>query len=393
MPPRLLGGPAACEGGGGEHEIDRPVADALAALVRSGEWRAYTGRGLESLAGRLTADHGVRLVHLCCSGTAAVELALRGLGIGPGDEVVLSAYDFRANFSNVCLTGATAVLVDIDPVTGQLDASLVVQAISPATKAILGSHLHGGRVDMAALRKIADERGIAIVEDLCQAPGAQVNGRIAGAWGDVSVLSFGGSKLLSAGRGGAILTSRDDVLQRIRLYTQRGNDAYPLSEIQAAILLPQWDGLGEWNRRRAANAAKLCQWLHELGVDSLVPWVQEFEGTALYKLGFWHRPSRVPNGERMTRDQFADAAQAEGVPLAPGFRALQASHARRRFRAVGELPHASAADTSVLTLHHTAFEGDERRLADIAAGLAKVHRNAARLAKIPPKAALRLSFE
>ena len=393
LPPRMLGGPAACKGGGGEHEIDRPVAEALAALGRSGEWRAYTGRGLASLSGRLAADHGGLLTHLCSSGTVAVELALRGLGIGPGDEVVLSAYDFRGNFSNVCLTGATPVLVDIDPLTGQLDVSQIPAAITPATKAIIGSHLHGGRVDMPALRAIADERKLAVVEDVCQAPGAQVDGRIGGAWGDVSVLSFGGSKLLSAGRGGAVLTSRDDVLQRIRLYTNRGNDAYPLSEVQAAIVLPQWEHLAEWNGRRAASAARLCHWLDVLGVDSLVPWVSEFEGTALYKLGFWHDPSRGPEGRGLTRDQFATAAQAEGVLIAAGFRSLHASHARRRFRAAGELPHATLADTRVLTLHHTALEGDDQSLAEVAASLAKVHRHAARLAEVPPQAALRLSFE
>ena len=393
LPPRLLGGPAACEGGRGEHEIDRPVADALAALGRSGEWRAYTGKGLESLAARLAADHGVRHTHLCSSGTAAVELALRGLGIGPGDEVILSAYDFRGNFSNICLTGATPVLVDIRPDNGQLDVQQVPSAITPATKAILASHLHGGRAGMEALRKISDEQSIPLVEDACQAPGAIVDGRIAGSWGDVSVLSFGGSKLLSAGRGGAVLTSRDDILQRIRIYTQRGNDAYPLSEIQAAILLPQWERLGEWNRRRASNAAKLCGWLKALGVASLVPWIGECEGTALYKLGFWHEPSRGAGGESLTRDQFAAAAQAEGVPLAPGFRALHASHARRRFRAVGELPHTTRADTTVLTLHHTAMEGNEQSLHELAAGLAKVHRHASELAAIPSKTALRLSFE
>ena len=120
-------------------------------------------------------------------------------------------------------------------------------------RAVIVSHLHGGLAAMPEIRAWADLRGVAVVEDACQVPGARIAGRLAGTWGDVGVLSFGGSKLLSAGRGGALLTDRSDVVQRIKIYSERGNQAYPLSELQAAVLLPQLESLAERNHAAAAE--------------------------------------------------------------------------------------------------------------------------------------------
>src|SRR5439155_3874854 len=118
------------------------------------------------------------------------------------------------------------------------DASRLEAVIGPTTRAIIVSHLHGGLVPMRELMAIAAARGLRVVEDAAQAPGSQVQGRTAGTWGDVGILSFGGSKLLTAGRGGAILSRHADVLQRVRAWTFRGNSIAPLSELQAAVLLP-----------------------------------------------------------------------------------------------------------------------------------------------------------
>lgn len=111
---------------------------------------------------------------------------------------------------------------------------------------MLASHLHGTLADMAAITRWAASRGVLVLEDACQVPGAVVGGMPAGAWGDASVLSFGGSKLLTAGRGGGVvLTNRDDVFQRLRIAGERGNLIYPLSELQAAVLIPQLSRLAE----------------------------------------------------------------------------------------------------------------------------------------------------
>ncbi len=118
--------------------------------------------------------HGVPYVWLCSSGTAAVELALRGLGVGPGDEVILAAYDFKANFTDVLALGALPVLVDLRPDDWQLDVEQVESALGPRTRAVIASHLHGGSVSMHRLREILAGREIGIVEDVCQCPGAHL---------------------------------------------------------------------------------------------------------------------------------------------------------------------------------------------------------------------------
>src|SRR5256885_2272952 len=137
-------------------------------------------------------------------------------------------------------------------------AKRLADAIGPATRAAVVSHLHGGIVPMRQVMQVAAARGVAVVEDAAQAPGAVVQGRKAGTWGDAGVLSFGGSKLLTAGRGGALLTPHADVHQRARLVLNRGNITCPLSELQAAVLLPPLDKLNARNARRACPGPLLA---------------------------------------------------------------------------------------------------------------------------------------
>ena len=330
---------------------DEAIAEVLRQTLADGSWGKYHGAHGRLLIERLAEMHDVEQVLLTCSGTAAVELALRGLRIGPGDEVILAAYDFEGNFKNVLTVGARPVLVDIDSDTGQLDVTQLEAARSPQTKAVIASHLHGGVANLPAVRAFADQHQFGVIEDACQMPGARIHGRLAGTWGDIGILSFGGSKLLTAGRGGALFTRDAGIAQRVRLHTQRGNDAYPLSEIQAAVLLPQLDRLNERNQIRAAGVEMLLSELRNS--RGLMSWtagcVAPHSTPGFYKLGFWYDSIAFGN---LSRDQFAAAARAAGIPLDPGFRALHQTHTRSRFRAIGDLPNATRADSSVLVLHH-----------------------------------------
>ena len=342
---------------------DEDVEAALRRAFADGSWGKYHGPNCRELAERLATLHGSEHVVLTCSGTAAVELALHGLNVAANDEVILAAYDFEGNFKNVLTVGAKPVLVDVDVRTGQLDVSQLEAARSPRTKAIIVSHLHGGVVVMPDVRAFADQHGIAVIEDACQMPGAMVQGRVAGTWGDVGVLSFGGSKLLTAGRGGALVTRDGGIAQRIRVHTQRGNDAYPLSELQAAVLVPQLNRLAERNQLRAENVSRLLALLSD--VAGLRCFVEAAElgdprrarsletRPGFYKLGFWF--DAVALG--CSRDDFACAMRAKGIALDPGFRALHRTHARGRFRAVNDLPNATLADESILVLHHPVLLG------------------------------------
>lgn len=334
---------------------DEAVEAALRRAFADGSWGKYHGPNCRKLSERLSELHGCEHVVLTCSGTAAVELALRGLRIGPGDEVILSAYDFEGNFKNVLIVGAQPVLVDVDSVSGQFDTDQLETARSPRTKAIIASHLHGGVVAMPALRAFADQHGLAVIEDACQMPGAIVQGRVAGMWGDVGVLSFGGSKLLTAGRGGALVTRDAEIVQRIRVQTQRGNDAYPLSELQAAVLVPQLDRLAERNQLRTQNVSRLLGLLSD--VAGLRCFIESGSSgdtrPGFYKLGFWFDSATFG----CSRDDFACVMRAAGIALDPGFRALHRTHARGRYRAVNDLPYATRADDSILVLHHPVLLG------------------------------------
>src|SRR5205814_8009035 len=150
-----------------------------------------------------------------------------------------------------------------------LDPDRLTPAIGPATRVVIASHLHGGMVPMRDLMALARTHGLQVIEDAAQVPGAVVQGKRAGAWGDAGILSFGGSKLLTAGRGGALITPHSSVHQRAKLWMNRGNQVCPLSELQAAVLLPQLEKLDARNRVRARNV----QWLIESlrNVPGLLP--------------------------------------------------------------------------------------------------------------------------
>lgn len=328
--------------------VDDDIRSVLNAMAHDGSWGRYEGIHGERLVAALQEQMQLPYVWPCSSGTVAVEIALRGLALRPGDEVVMAAYDFPGNFRALEAVEARPVLVDIDPDSWCLDVEHVEAAVGPATRAVLVSHLHGGLAPARRLRELTDRRGLWLVEDVCQSPGAVVDGRRAGSWGDVSVLSFGGSKLLSAGRGGAVLTARPDVFQRVKVFSERGNHAFPLSELQAAVLLPQVLKLAARNSVRRERAGQLLDALQSL--DALRPlrdWRSDAgQEPAFYKLA-WRESFERP----ATRERFIAAAHAAGIAIDAGFRGF-AGRSERRCRKVGSLAHARAAADHTLLLHH-----------------------------------------
>jgi perosamine synthetase len=370
-PPQLFArGPAAWP------LYDPEIAELLAEMARDGSWGRYDGPYGERLVSQLTRLVDLPFVFPCSSGTIAVELALRGLGVQPADEIVVGAYDFPGNFRAIEALGAKPVLVDIEPDTWGLDPQQVADAVGPATRAILCSHLHGGLTPMPQLREIADGHGVALVEDVCQAPGARIAGRTAGQWGDVAVFSFGGSKLLTAGRGGAVVTARQEVFQRVKIFAERGNLAFPLSEMQAAVLLPQFDKLAERNRIRETNAALLLDLLSDLeGLGPVRDWrLSSGDAPSFYKLGW-----RVEWDEASLRDNWVAAAHQAGIALDPGFRGF-AGRSAKRCRKVGNLPHAKRAAERTLVLHHPVLLAASSIIRELACALRAIVQDHAKYA-------------
>jgi dTDP-4-amino-4,6-dideoxygalactose transaminase len=315
-----------------------------------------------ALAQRAEVEH----CFTCASGTLAVETALRAVGVGPGTEVILGAYDYEPSFLCIHALGATPVLVDVHSDHACLQASAVAQAITPHTKAILATHLHGVRAAMNAVRAVAAPHGIAIIEDAAQMPGMPL-------LGDLGVLSFGGSKLLTAGRGGAVLVRASALAQKVKLALHRGIQQWaPLSELQAAVLLPQWHALPERAQQRRERVQQLATMLAD--VPGLRMFARDPAGD-YYKVGFYFDEAAFG----LARAMFVKALQAEGIAFDVGFRALQVGRAPSRYKASAPLPNAEMAGHAVVVLHHPVLALTLADLEQVAVAVQKTYRNATHL--------------
>jgi dTDP-4-amino-4,6-dideoxygalactose transaminase len=232
------------------------------------------GRALESeLAAFCGAGHGIGVN----SGTDALLIALKAVGVRPGDEVITSSFSFVASATTIVMAGATPVFVDIDPMTFNLDPALVERAITARTRAIMPVHLYGQLAAAAALETLARARGLAVVADAAQAVGATYDGRPIGGWGDAVCLSFYPTKNLGAcGDGGMVLTRREDVADRVRRLRDHGATrkyehvelgySSRLDELQAAFLRVKLRHLAGWNETRRALAGRYQALLGDLGI-------------------------------------------------------------------------------------------------------------------------------
>jgi dTDP-4-amino-4,6-dideoxygalactose transaminase len=375
--PAILGGePIRPQGPPAWPIADESILEAMQAAYGDGSWGRYHGGHVERLEQRLADMHQIGYVLTCGSGTFAVELALRALKVDPGDDVVMAAYDYGGNFLSVHAVGARPVLVDVDAENWNLAPESLTAAFGPATRAVIVSHLHGGLVPMREVMALAERQGVAVIEDAAQAPGARVQGRSAGTWGDVGILSFGGSKLLTAGRGGALLTRRADVAQRARLWLQRGNHLCPLSELQAAVLLPQLDRLAQRNTQRLRAVRFLEEQLR--GMAGLQPFhnrALEDSAPVYYKLGFQFDAAHFG----LERERFVAAMQAEGIAVDEGFRALHVGRSPSRWRSASPLPQAERAHEGAVVLHHPILLGSEDELMQVVRAVEKTRRYVERL--------------
>ena len=229
-------------------QVKAAILERLQPLVmRDGHLR-YRDAECEQLESHLRALVPSEKCLLCSSGTAALEIGLRACGIDSDSQVMISCYDYPGNFWAIERSGARPLLVDVEADGWRIDIGRMREALnqrktSEMPRALVVSHLHGQLQAMTALKEICQRFGIVLVEDCCQAIGATVDGRRAGEWGDLAVFSFGGGKLVSSGRGGALLVNSKSVAQRAVIAAGAGSGPYELSEIQAAVASVQLEWL------------------------------------------------------------------------------------------------------------------------------------------------------
>lgn len=248
-----------------QREVQQQVNESLAQIFENTAFIGGTAvtEFEQSYASFLGSGHCVGVGN----GTDALELALRSSGIGPGDEVILPANTFIATAEAVSLTGATVVLVDVDPEYLLIDPLAVAEAVTEKTKAIMPVHLYGQTAFIEELSPIARACGAVIIEDAAQSQGATRHGRNAGTLGDIAGSSFYPAKNLgAAGDAGAVLTNDEQLATRVRLLSAHGSRAKYVHEVvgrnsrmdavQAAVLSAKLEHLARWNELRRQAAAR-----------------------------------------------------------------------------------------------------------------------------------------
>ena len=310
------------------NEIQAAVGEVLNEMVQDRAFASYQGEYSDQLTKQLISSLSSTHCSLFSSGSSAMEAVLRAIGAGPGDKVLLSGYDYPGNFWAIERCGATPVLLDTEPHSWNLDAAKFEAVLGKleadgseqgAAKALIVSHLHGQLQDVAGLKAILRDRPIALIEDACQAIGANLQSRPGdsssflpiGASADALVVSFGGGKVLSAGRGGALLTRSDALAQKAKLAAGAGSGPYAMSELQAATVLAQLPFLKRINETTREFFAEVVDrirkftansvWTLETPVDltgheSLnsiyqMGWIRQSKGSAANEVESWAIPS------------------------------------------------------------------------------------------------------
>ena len=247
--------------------------EAVSQVLRSGQY--IGGHTIASFETAFATVCGVPHAIGCNSGTDALILALRGLGIGPGDEVITSSFSFFATAEAISAVGATPVFVDVEEGSYLIDPERIPAAITSATRALLPVHLFGRPVDMDRILSIARAHDLLVIEDCAQASGASWAGQPVGSWGDAGCFSFFPTKNLgAAGDGGAVVCRDPELAQRVRelavhgmprryLHTALGYNSR-LDALQAAVLQVKLPHLANWVERRRAIATRYLRELADL---------------------------------------------------------------------------------------------------------------------------------
>ncbi|MFW9948717.1 MAG: DegT/DnrJ/EryC1/StrS family aminotransferase, partial [Candidatus Thorarchaeota archaeon] len=309
--------------------FDENEINALASVIKSGNWWCgapglhqgeYVWKFQEEFAKFQNSKYSIAVFN----GTVAIEAALMALGIGMGDEVIVSDYTFMASASAVIATNAVPIFCDINSETFVMNVDLIEPLITKRTKAVIPVHLAGNSVEMDKLKKITDRYNLKIVEDCAHAHGSVYNGQNLGNWGDVGTFSFQASKVLTSGEGGAIICNNEQLSDSIYSYIDCGRRKYAngyehfsygtnyrMTEYQAAILIEQMKRFPDQHRLRNKNAQYLMK---ELNSIDGIRVMKRTPGTT--DLGWYVFPFTFDREKfgRITKEQFYHKLNQYGIP-------------------------------------------------------------------------------
>lgn len=318
--------------------FEQDEIEAAIAPLQSGKvnyWTGTEGREFEKeFAAYTGCNHAIALAN----GTVALELALYALGIGSGDEVIITPRTFIASSSCCVMRGAIPVLADVDPVTQNITAETILPHITTRTKAIICVHLAGWPCDMDPILKLARDHGLKVIEDCAQAHGATYKGKPVGSLGDAAAFSFCQDKIMTTGGEGGMLTTNDEDLWRkawefkdhgksydavylrqhapgFRWLHESFGTNWRLTEMQSAIGRVQLRKLPDWTAARQRHAEILTESFCKIPALRVTPAPPEI-GHAMYKYYVFVRPEMLSSG--WNRDRIMNAINAEGIPCFSG---------------------------------------------------------------------------
>ncbi len=381
-------------------------AAAVHSAVLSNKVNYWTGTECREFEREFAAWVGVPYAVSLANGTLALDVALRALGIGPGDEVVVTPRTFLASVSCVVNAGATPIFAEVDSDSGNITAESILAVLSFRTRAVICVHLGGWPCDMDPILALAAEHDLKVIEDCAQAHGARYKGRSVGSMGHVGAWSFCQDKIMTTGGEGGMVTTRDESLWRAMWSFKDHGKSYEavyerehppgfrwlhesfgtnwrMLEIQAVIGRIQLKRMKDWTAARSRNAAVLSDALRPFDRDGGPVRVPRIgcEGCpaqrgaacsagcehAFYKFYCYVRPEGLSDG--WTRDRIIEAINAEGVPCYQGSCSevyLEKAFDNTGWRPAVRLPVAKAlGETSIMFLvHPTLTEAEMRKTAD-----------------------------
>jgi dTDP-4-amino-4,6-dideoxygalactose transaminase len=312
--------------------------EAVARVLQSGKVNYWTGEECRNFEQEYAASIGVKYAIALANGTVALELALRALNIGPGDEVVTTSRTFIASASCAVSVGARPVMADVDRDSQNMTADTIRAVLTPRTKAVVVVHLAGWPCDMDPILQLAQDHGLKIIEDCAQANGATYKDRPVGSMGDVAAFSFCQDKIITTGGEGGLLATNDETLWKAAwAYKEHGksydavhrHDHKPgfrwlhesfgtnwrMTEMQAAIGRVALRKLPNWVATRRQNAATLSEGFAEIpGLRVPVPGPSI--GHSYYRFYAFVRPERLQPG--WSRDRLMSEIRDAGIPCAVG---------------------------------------------------------------------------
>jgi dTDP-4-amino-4,6-dideoxygalactose transaminase len=307
-------------------QFDEREGRAILGVLESGNWGGYPfpNQLAERFSLRFAAHQDARHALCAANGTVTLEVALKAIGIGPGDEVIVPAYTFEATASPVLRLGAIPVFADVLPDTYCIDTTAAAKAVTSRTRAIIPVHLAMNMADMDAITELAARHDLKIIEDCAHAHGAKWREKGAGSIGDAGSFSMQTSKLMTAGEGGVVTTSDDEIFELCQSYVNCGRASqtdrfqhrilgfnYRMTEFQAAILLAQLERLPEQTELRAARAERLSERLSTIPGISLLKKDGRLTTQAIYQFVFKYDAEAFAGA---SRDRFVAALEAEGIP-------------------------------------------------------------------------------